>query len=233
MPSQDKDYLPEGRKIRILIADDHSVVVEGVKSIIAEQPRFEVVGTATNGLEAVEKTKTLKPDAVIMDVSMPHMNGIDAACRIKQINPNVRILVFSMFADKEYIVSLFRAGVSGYLLKDEPLSDIILAMESVMGGATYFSSQVLKIIRNYMERLETGDVGKIIGTKDPLSRLSNREKEVFPLLADGKSVREIADRLCISPKTVETHKYNIMEKLGIKSIAEMTKIAIRKNLIRV
>jgi DNA-binding NarL/FixJ family response regulator len=214
-------------KTKVLIADDHTVVVEGIRSALEDYPEFEIVGSASDGLEVLEKVESLMPDAVIMDISMPNMDGIQAACEIRKLHEKVRIIIFTMHSDREFIISLFRAGVSGYVLKEEPISDLIMALKSAQSGGTFFADSVRNIIRSYLEELEQPRE-----SKDPLSRLSPREQEVFPLLADGLSTKEISKRLYISPKTVETHKYNIMEKLQVKSIADLTKIAIQKNLIK-
>jgi DNA-binding NarL/FixJ family response regulator len=220
------------KKTKVLIVDDHHIVVEGIRSTLEDYPQFEVAGTASDGLEAIAKVKSLSPDVVIMDISMPSVDGVGAAYEIKKSNETIRIIIYTMHSDKEFIVSLFRIGVSGYVLKDEPISDLILALKSVESGATYFSDAAQKVIRGHIEELEVGDVKKLEEGEKDLAKLSLREKEVFPLLADGKSVREIAERLYISPKTVETHRYHIMEKLKAKSIVDLTKIAIQKNLIR-
>jgi DNA-binding NarL/FixJ family response regulator len=219
-------------KTKVLIADDHHIVVEGIRSALEDYAEFEVVGSASDGLEALQKVKSLVPDVVIMDISMPNMDGIEAAYEIKKFNERIHIIIFTMHSDKEFIVSLFRAGVSGYVLKEEPISDLILALKSVQSGGSFFSDSVQKIIRGHMDELELGDAKNVREIQDGLIRLSMREKEVFPLLADGLSTKEIAERLYISPKTVETHKYSIMEKLKAKSIADLTKIAIQKNLIK-
>jgi len=219
-------------KTKILIADAHPIVAEGIRSVLEDYPEFEVVGSASDGLEALKKVKSLLPDVVIMDISMPNVDGIDATYEIKKFDERIRIIIFTMHSDKEFVVSLFRAGVSGYVVKEEPISDLILALKSAQAGGTFFSDPVRKIIRGHMEELELGDAKEVKGTQDGLIRLSMREKEVFPLLADGLTIKEIAERLYISPKTVETHKYNIMEKLNAKSITDLTKIAIQKNLIK-
>jgi len=220
-----------GEKTRILIADDHMVVLQGVKAAISEHPEFEVVDTASDGLEALEKVKSLKPDIVIMDISMPNLNGVEAAYRIKEWKRDICIVIFSMYSDKEYVLSLFRAGISAFVLKEEALSDLVRALETVKAGGTYFSRSVQDIVRNHMEELEVGEGKEAKEMRNGISRLSTREKEVFPLLADGKTVKEISRILGISTKTVESHKYNIMEKLNVESVAELTKIALRKNLI--
>jgi two-component system nitrate/nitrite response regulator NarL len=211
---------------KILIVDDHTVVLKGIKSALDGYPEFEVVGLAGNGEEAVEKVKALGPDIVIMDISMPGMDGGEAAREIRKLDKKVRIIVFTMYSDKEHVLTLFREGVAGYVLKDMPLDHLISAVKAVKGGGTYYCGPVQKIIRAHMagleEEFESGTA------KDPLSQ---REREIFPLLADGMSVKEVAHKLCISTKTVESHKHNIMEKLGADSLAELTKIAIKKKLI--
>jgi len=214
-------------KTKILIADDHRVVIEGIKSALQEHSEFEVVGDATDGLQAVELARSLGADIVIMDVSMPNLNGIEATGQIKQFNPEIRIIIYTMYSDKELVVDLFKAGISAYVLKDDPLSDLILALQAVKGGGTYFSTFAPTILLRHVEELE-----EKTKTEDPYDILSQREREVFRLLAEGKSIKGIANQLFISPKTVETHKYNIMEKLQATSIVDLTKIAIRKNLIK-
>ena len=218
-------------KPRVLIVDDHMIVVEGLRKYLSEQPGFEVVGTASDGLEAVEKAKTLKPDIVIMDIAMPGLDGIQATNELRKLNDEIRVVIFTMYKDSAHAVTLFRQGISAYVLKGEPLSDLLTALNAVSEGGTYFSGVVSEAVRRHMEQIELEDAKPAREVQNGISKLTIREKEVFPLLADGKSVREIAERLCISPKTVETHKYNIMEKLGVDSIAAFTKIAIRKKLI--
>jgi DNA-binding NarL/FixJ family response regulator len=219
------------KKTRVLIVDDHMIVIEGLKRYLSEQPEFEVVGTATEGLEAVRKAKALKPDIVIMDIGMPNLDGIQASQDIKKLNDDIRVVIYTMHADSAHAVSLFRQGISAYVLKGEPLSDLLMALKAVKEDGTYFSSVVSEALRQHMEQLELGDAKSARELQNGISLLSIREKEVFPLLADGKSIKEIAQRLCISPKTVETHKYNIMEKLGADSVADLTKIALKKKLI--
>jgi DNA-binding NarL/FixJ family response regulator len=215
-------------KAKILIVDDHRVVIEGIKSALQEHPEFEAVGDAVDGLQAVEFAKSLGPDIVIMDVSMPDLNGIEATKQIRQFNPEIRIVIYTMYSDKELVIDLFRAGISAYVLKDDPLSDLILALKAVKGGGTYFSTKAPTILLRHMEELE-----EKTESADSYDSLSQRERGVFQLLAEGKGIREIADELFISPKTVESHKYNIMEKLQAASVVDLTKIAIRKNLIKI
>lgn len=215
-------------KTKILIADDHRVVIEGIKSALQEHPEFEVVGDAADGLQAVESARSLGPEIVIMDISMPNLSGIEATRQIKEFDPEIRIIIYSMYSDKEFVIDLFKAGISAYVLKDDPLADLILALEAVKGGGTYFSTMAPTVLLRHMEELE-----EKTESTDSYDTLSQREREVFQLLAEGKSIKEIAGELFISPKTVESHKYNIMEKLQAASVVDLTKIAIRKNLIEV
>ena len=231
MPKKTKPSSP-GIKTRILIADDHMVVTEGIKNAIARYPEFEVAGTAVNGREALEKVRELRPDIVLMDISMSDMNGVEGTYQIKHAFPDTKIVIFSMHSEREYVISLFREGVSGYVLKDESLEDLMLSLKTVSTGGTYFSRSVKDHIRHHMEELELGDVKEAREERNGIAVLSVRERELFPLIADGKSIKEISERMCISPKTVETHKYNIMEKLGAKSMADLTKLALKKDLIK-
>ena len=215
-------------KTKILIADDHRVVIEGIKSALQEHPEFKVAGEAVDGLEAVEFAKSLEPNIVIMDISMPNLSGIEATRQIKGLNPGIQILIYTMHSDKEFVIDLFKAGISAYVLKDDPLSDLILALKAVEGGGTYFSTMAPTILARHMEEMEEKST-----SKNSFDTLSQREVEVFQVLAEGKRIKEIAKQLFISPKTVESHKYNIMEKLQAASVIDLTKIAIRKNLIKV
>jgi len=215
-------------KTKILIVDDHRVVIEGVKSALQEHPEFEVVGEAVDGLQAVESARSLGPEIVIMDISMPNLSGIEATKQIKEFDPEIRIVIYTMYSDKEFVIDLFKAGISAYVLKDDPLSDLILALKAVKGGGTYFSTMSPTILLRHMKELE-----EKTESTDSYDTLSQREQEVFQLLAEGKRIKEIADELFISPKTVESHKYNIMEKLQATSVVDLTKIAIRKKLIEV
>ncbi len=212
---------------KTLIVDDHRVVIEGIKSALQDYPEFEVVGEAVDGLQSVELAKSLRPDIVIMDISMPNLNGLEATKQIKQFNPEIKIIIYTMYSDKEFVIDLFKAGISAYVLKDDPLSDLILALNAVKGGGTYFSTISPMILLGHVQDLEAQTTGM-----DSFDSLSRREREIFCLLADGKPIKKIAGQLRISPKTVATHKYNIMEKLGVRSMAELTKIGIKKQRSR-
>lgn len=214
-------------KCRILIVDDHHVVIDGIKSTLAVYPELEVVGEATNGREAVKQVKLYDPDIVIMDISMPDLNGIDAALQIRTFNHRVRIIIFTMYTDREYIKALLKADISAYILKEDPMSDLVKAIQAVNRGETFMNAMLLGIqpANNIMseEREEA---------KDHFDDLSLREREVLQLIAEGNTIKDIAGKLDLSPKTIESHKYHIMQKLEINTIADMTKIAIKKGIIK-
>ena len=222
------------KKTRILIADDHPVIVEGIKNILEAEEGIEVVGCASDGLQAIQMAESLQPDIIILDVSMPKMDGVKIAFHIKKMNKTIKILIYSMTATREQVSSLFRAGISAYVLKDESITELLSAVQAVRKGATFYSETVRNILQDHMLALELGKEGKdIYEIQNGIVRLSAREKEVFILLADGLSIKKIAERLYISPKTVESHKYNIMDKLHVDTLAGLTKIAVKKDLIDV
>ncbi len=233
MSEQKNDIEPKEGKTTILIVDDHDVVVQGIARAFEGEPDFMVVGTAGDGGEALAMAKSLSPDIVIMDISMPKLNGIEAAHFINTAGLETRIVIYSMYSDKEYVVSLFKAGISAYVLKSEPLADLLLGVRVVSEGGAYFSKSIHEIVRKQMEESSSGVAEEGKGGEDGFSKLSTREKEIFLLLADGRTPRQIAGQLHISPKTVESHKYNIMEKLNVDSVAQLTKIAFKKALIQV
>ena len=223
----------ESNKTRVLIVDDHQVVIEGIIALLSGKGDFEIVGRVTDSREALSMVKSLKPDIVVLDVSMPHVDGIEMAGEIRAWDESVKMLVYSMSSSKEHITALFTEGVLGYVLKHEPLSELFLALQAVREGATFYSSAVRQTLQDHMKELELGDGKKVADVEDDIAKLSVREKEVFVLLADGLTVKDVADRLCISRKTVESHKYNVMDKLRVKTLAEFTKIAARKRLIKI
>ncbi|EFK10440.1 putative Oxygen regulatory protein NreC [delta proteobacterium NaphS2] len=219
--------MDEKGRTRILLADDHRVVIEGLRSALEREPEFQVVGEALDGHEAVEKARVLKPDIIIMDISMPRLDGIAATKKIKEISPESRIVIYTMHSDKDYVVTLFKEGVSAFVLKEDPLNELILALKAVKGCGTYFSTKAPTILVRHMETLTQScretEISEI---------LSQREMEVFLLLAKGESTKAIARALFISPKTVETHRYHIMQKLEADSVVALTRLAIRNGLIQ-
>ncbi len=213
------------QKTKILIVDDHQIVIEGIKGALKDYPELDVRGEALDGVQALEQVRSLRPDIVIMDICMPHMNGIEAARRIKRLAPDVRVIIFTIHSNRKYIIELLKVGISAYVLKESPLSELILAVKAAKEGGTYLNPVVAAQLIHEQELEEAGN------DKDGFEQLSMREREVLKLLADGKTVKEIAGQLCISPKTVESHKYHIMAKLDTRSLADLIKMAIRKKLI--
>jgi len=210
--------------VRIILAEDHRITREGLVNLLRERADMEVVGEAENGRDAVRLAKELSPDLVIMDVTMPDLNGIDATRIITSGGNSTKVIALSMYSDKQFVQGMIQAGASGYLLKDCAFEELVNAIRAVIGGNTYLSPGIAGIVvQDYLNKL----------THDRSSAdtaLTTREREVLQLIAEGKSTKEIANRLSVSVKTVETHRRQIMEKLGIYSIAELTKYAIREGL---
>ena len=210
--------------VRIILAEDHRITREGLVNLLKERPDMEVVGEAENGREAVKLASELSPDLVIMDVTMPDLNGIDATRIITYGSNNTKVIALSMYSDKQFVQGMIQAGASGYLLKDCAFEELVSAIQAVIQGDTYLSPGIAGIVvQDYLNKLTTDR-----SSADTV--LTNREREVLQLIAEGKSTKEIAARLSVSVKTVETHRRQIMEKLGIFSIAELTKYAIREGL---
>ena len=209
------------KKTRILLADDHSVVRSGFRMILASQNDMEVVGEVANGREAVEQATALQPDVVIMDVTMPELNGIEATRRITAALPRTRILALSMHKDSVYVREILRAGACGYLLKDSGEGDLVSAVRAVARGEGYLSSGVSDaVLTDYRKHVT-----------DPIDLLSSREREVLQMIAEGKTNKEIAVTLNLSVYTVEAHRGRIMEKLNLHSTGELVRFAVRNGLI--
>lgn len=210
--------------IRILITDDHQLFREGIANLLSASPQIEIVGQAENGQQAIEKAKQLKPDIVIMDLSLPVVNGVDATRILHKEVPATKVLVLSMHADKNYIKEALEAGASGYLFKDCTYDQLIEAINTVYQGKKYLSNKITEVlIHDYLNRDEV--------TPDNDQGLSERESEILRLIAEGKSTREIADSLFISVKTVGTHKQHVLEKLNLQSTAGLIKYAIKKGIV--
>jgi len=211
-------------KIKILLVDDHQILREGIRAILKGYEDLQVVGEAADGRAAIHLVNDLNPDVVIMDISMPDMNGIDASQRILREHPDVKIIALSMHHDRQFVSEIFRAGASGYLIKDSAFDELEHAIRVVMDGKTYINPQIASIL---VESLVSDQPAP---HHDAFSLLTEREREVLQLIADGKSTRQIAAELNVSSKTVESHRRQVMGKLNIRSVAELTKFAIREGL---
>jgi DNA-binding NarL/FixJ family response regulator len=210
--------------IRIMIADDHEIVRNGLRSLIEQEIDMEVIAEADNGRNAVRRALELVPDVVIMDIAMPELNGIEAARQIISALPRIKVIALSMHADKRYVMEMLKAGASGYILKDNAYEELARAIRTALKNRTYLSPQVAEtVIGDYVQLAQTA-------SGSAFSLLSAREREVLQLLAEGNSTAQIAECLGISVKTVETYRQHIIEKLDIRSIAELTKYAIREGL---
>jgi two-component system response regulator NreC len=216
------------KKIRVLIAEDHTIVRQGLSALLKAESDIEVVGEASDGSEAIELAKKLVPDVVLMDIAMRNLNGLDATRSIKKLFPQMKVLVLTMYDNEEVIFQILKAGASGYLLKDSAMTDLVSAIRAVDQGNSYLSPSVSrKVIEEYIRRAELGEkacMGEL---------LSSREREILQLIAEGNSIPQIASHLCISKRTVEAHKTHIMEKLNVHDKVELVKYAIRMGLTRV
>jgi len=210
--------------IRILLADDHKITREGLVSLISKQSDMEVVAEAENGRDAVGLSKDIRPDVIIMDVSMPGLNGIEATKQILSEDENVKVIALSMHSDNLFVSEMLKSGASGYMLKDCAFEELDRAIREVVGGNTYLSPMISgTVVEDYLRKLNKSDTGES-------GILSDREREVLQLLAEGQSMKQIGLKLFISAKTVETHRRQIMNKLDMYTVAELTKYAIRKGL---
>lgn len=210
--------------IRIIIADDHEIMREGLRNLINKQPGMEVIAEAEDGRMAVDLVRELTPDVVIMDIAMPVLNGIEATRQIMSDFPNIKIIALSMHSDRRFLANMLGAGASGYLLKNCAFKELIYAIQSVMSNQIYLSPAIVSIvIDDYVHHLSSADVS------NP-SVLTPREREVLQLLAEGKTTKEIASCLNVSVTTIDTHRKNIMEKLGYHNIADLIKFAIREGI---
>jgi len=207
--------------VKIIIADDHKIMRDGLRNLLEKESGLEVIAEAKNGREAIQLTEQLRPDIVIMDISMDDLNGMDATRAIVGKGWGTKVIALSMHADKRFVAGMFEAGAMAYLLKDCAYNELIQAIRQTVSGRTYLCSMISGVvIRDYIQRMR----------KNEASLLSPREKEILQLLAEGSTTKRIADQLKVSVKTVETHRQHVMEKLNIFSIAELTKYAIKEGI---
>jgi DNA-binding NarL/FixJ family response regulator len=213
-------------KIRILVVDDHTILRVGLRMMLNAQPDIEVIGEASDGNQAVSEAMRLVPDVILMDIAMPDCNGIEATRQVKRLQPETRILVLTMHENEEYLFQVLRAGASGYILKEAADTELITAIRTVSSGRFYLSPSAQSImVGDYLQRVRSGE------ERDSYSALTEREREILKLVAEGYTNNQIAERLTISPKTVDTHRTHIMDKLNLHSRAELVKYAMRRGLL--
>jgi len=214
-------------RVRIMLADDHTLVRQGLRKLLEERPDWEVIAEAGDGREAVRLAEQHKPDVAILDVAMPLLNGIEATRQITRRTPGTRVLVLSMHADEAYVTQILQAGATGYLLKDSADVDLVKAVGEAARGKSFFSPAIARVmLDDYVRQLADR------GVTDRYDSLSEREREIFQLIAEAKTNKEIAALLNVSPSTVETHRAHIMEKLDLHSAAEIVLYAVRRGVIR-
>jgi two-component system, NarL family, response regulator NreC len=214
------------KTIRILLADDHTVMRRGLRLLLESQPGFSVVAEAADGRQAVEQAEATQPDVAVVDIAMPNLSGIEAAQRINAAHPHIAIVILSMHSDEGYVLRALKAGAKGYLLKDSAEGDLIEAIKAVSQGRTFFSPEITKmLVADYVQEIRTR------GAEDSYDLLTSREREILQLLAERKSNKEVAQSLNISLYTVETHRRNLQEKLNLHSLAELILYAVRKGVI--
>ena len=216
------------KPIKLFLADDHTIVRQGLAKLLDGNLDMQVIGEAENGREAVKKVQELNPDVVLMDISMPLLNGIEATRQIRKMAPQTKVIILSMHSQDRYISELLSMGASGYLLKDASGGDIIKAIRAAVKGDTYLSPSISRrVIEDYVL------LKKKSSPEDHYGKLSNREREVFQMIAEGRSTREVAEILCISLSTVKTHRANIMEKLQFNNISQLIQYAVRLGIVDV
>lgn len=213
-------------KNRIVIAEDHTILREGLRALLCSDPHIEVVGEAEDGMEAIRTVQRQKPDLVLMDLSMPRMHGMEAIREIKRITPGTKILVLTVHKSEEYVLATFQAGADGYVLKDATHAELVMAIKTILNGRSYLSPAISHmVIEGYLQGK------KEIRTESPWDSLTAREREILKLVAEGNRNREIAEFLCISAKTVEKHRSNLMKKLNLHNVSALTAFAIERGLI--
>lgn len=213
-------------KLRLLLGDDHTLVRQGLRKILEERPDWEVVAEVGDGRDAIRRAVALKPDVAILDVGMPQLNGIDATQQIVRRVPGTRVLILSMHSDEAYVTRALHAGATGYMLKDSAGKDLLKGVASVAAGKSFFSPAVARLMLDDYVRRAAG-----VGVADRYDSLSEREREIFQLIAEGRTSRNVAEVLDISPATVETHRAHILQKLDIHNTAELVLYAVRRGVI--
>lgn len=215
-------------KIRIMLTDDHTLFRQGIRTLLDAESDIEIVGEAANGSESVDKIGPLRPDIVLMDIGMPGLSSFEAARQIKKIRPETKVLFLTMYDDEDYLVECMEVGGSGYVLKDSPTQQLLLAIRDIYRGGSYLSPKMLsQLVDDFRSRIKT------TSRQPRFATLTPREKEVLKFLAEGDSVKDIAQHLNLSVKTIEAHKFNLMRKLDIHNKAQLVQYAIQKKIIRI
>lgn len=210
-------------RVRVLVADDHTLVRQGLVSLLVESGECEIVAEAADGLEAVEKARATRPDIAVLDLTMPRLSGLEAVRRIHEELPQVRILVLTVHEEEEYVLPIVRAGASGYLVKDSAVAELLAAVRALHAGQAYFGPQAARVLAEHSRQPAP--------VEDPYRGLSPREREVFHLIIEGRTTKEIARDLGISFKTADNHRYRLMDKLGVHNTAELVRYAARRGLL--
>lgn len=211
-------------KIKVLLAEDHTIVRKGLRSLLDNETEIQVVGEAEDGQQAIQKTVQMRPDVVVMDITMPVLNGLEATRQIKKLYPQVKVVVLTVHSTEEHIFQILRAGASGYVVKQGAVNELIQAIQTAYRGETFLSPSISRqTVDEYGRQAEA--------MEDKYDKLTGREREVLQMIAEGRTNREIAGRLHITVKTVEAHRAHLMDKLGLRSIAELTRYALRKGMI--
>lgn len=212
------------KKMRIMLADDHQLVRAGFRALLKQMPAVDVVAEATDGREALELFKKHRPDVLLIDIAMPRLNGLEAIARITKESPNAMVIVLSMYTNQEYVIQAMQAGARGYLLKEDAVSELKAAIKAVVDGQLYFSPRI-------SEQLTHRDLEEAGVRCDPLAKLTSRQREILQLIAEGNNTKEIAFLLKVSVKTVETHRTQVMQRLGINDIPALVRQAMRSGLV--
>lgn len=215
-------------KINIVLADDHVLVRKGIKAMLESDTQIDVIGEAGNGVEALESAKTLKPDILVLDIRMPEMNGLEAAARLRDVAPDTKAVILSMHDSEEYVLQALDAGAYGYLLKDTDKAEFVKALKQIHSGNKYFTGAVSNVLANRLLNNKPFAPARL--AEDPY-HLTRREKEILRMIIDGRNNKDIADSLDKSVRTIETHRFNMMKKMGITNAIDMVNKAVRENLV--
>jgi two-component system response regulator DegU len=216
-------------KINVVLADDHILVRNGIKAMLESEPDIKVVGEAGNGAEALESAKALKPDILVLDIRMPEMTGLEAAAKLKSYSPATKAVILSMHDSEDYVLQALDSGAYGYLLKDTDKNEFIKALKQIHGGTKYFSGAVSNVLANQL--LNSKPVSRLRPPVEDVYKLTKKEKEILRMVIDGKQNKDIADSFSKSVRTIETHRFNIMKKLGVNNGVDMVNKAVKENLV--